>query len=78
MLNPRKIESIEKVKLKIYEVKHMKYIYISMIIYFKNSRKIVNATGIKDINEIIQFNKNIENIFDVDVLKINIDSLFLR
>ena len=56
----------------------MKYIYISMIIYFKNSRKIVNATGIKDLNEIIQLNKNIENIFDVDVLKINIDSLFLR
>lgn len=49
-----------------------------MIIYFKNSRKIVNATGIKDLNEIIQLNKNIENIFDVDVLKINIDSLFLR
>lgn len=81
VLNTKKIESIEEVKLKIYKVKQIKNkknILIFILSFIKNSRKIVNATGIKNLIEIKQLIPKIENIFCVNISKVNIDSIFLR
>ena len=81
VLNTKKIESIEEVKLKIYKVKQIKNkknIFIFILSFIKNSRKIVNATGIKNLIEIKQLIPKIENIFCVNISKVNIDSIFLR
>ena len=78
MLNPNNIESIEGVKLKIYQVAWLRNCHTLILTYYKNSRKLVNATGIKNYVEISQLSRKIENIFGVYVSKVKIDSIFLR